>query len=58
MKRILYLQITILLLFTIIILNQKRHYFSNDYDTPLVSGMLVCIFISIGKMIKLYKNED
>ena len=58
MKRILYLQITILLLFILIVLNQKHHYFSNDYDTPLVSGMLVCIFISIGSMIKLYKNEN
>ena len=58
MKKILYLQITILLLFVLIVLTQKHHYFSSDYDTPLVSGMLVCIIISIGRMIKLYKNED
>ena len=57
MKIILYLQITILLLFILIVLNQKHHYLSSDYDTPLVSGMLVCISISIGKMIKLYKND-
>ena len=58
MKRILYLQIIILLLFVLIILNQKHYYFNSDCDTPLVSGMLVCIFISIGKIIKFYKNEN
>lgn len=58
MKKLLYLQITILLLFVLIVINHKYHYFSSNYDTTFVSGMLVCIFISIGRMIKLYKNEN
>lgn len=58
MKKILYLQIIILVLFILIIINYKHRFLSNEYDIMLISAMFVCIFISIGRIIKLYKNEN
>lgn len=58
MKKILYLQIIEFLLFIIIILNYKHRFLNNEYDVMLNSSMLVCIFISIGKIINELRNNE
>lgn len=58
MKKILYLQIIEFLLFIIIIINYKHRFLNNEYDIMFISAMLVCMFISIGKIINELRNND
>lgn len=40
-KKLLSLQIIELLLFVILVVNQKRHYLNNDFDIALRSAILI-----------------
>lgn len=57
MKNILYLQIIEFILFTLIVLNYKYHYFRNDFNIVVISSMFVCIFISIEKIIRILRKS-
>ena len=56
-KKLLSLQIIELLLFVIIVVNQKRHYLDNDLEIAIRSAILVCFFMSIALLIRMLRNR-
>ena len=55
-KKLLSLQIIELLLFVILVVNQKRHYLNNDFDIAIRLAILVCFFMSIALLVKMLRN--
>lgn len=58
MKKILFIQLITLLLLVLIIFNQKFHFFEIDIEKAIQTGVLVCILISIGKIINKLRNNE
>ena len=58
MKKLIPLQIIILIFFVLIMVNPKINLFDAEILKAIQTGILVGLLISLGRMIKIYKNED